>query len=387
MADGDIQEALVKRVARYFHSFLVALGQQWGVLAGLALILVTFVYLVNPPSSNSDASSETSQRPPAANHSTGADSNPLSLIVDSKDLDIGEVIVQDKYLRRFRISNHGDKDLEIASFRMSCSCTSITPSELRIPAHRSATAELTINLLHRDPKIAFQQARPVSTTITPILSDSSVQAPEWTFTGKAVSTVAVSVTNVIFPNAIQGIPCAPQTLTVRPYSKNGKLDIKCDPKFAATRLLDKQDWTVEVIPNPALDLGNHAGTIDIAFTPAEEESAAVISIPLDVFVVSDMQCEPKSLLLGNVAVGRAYSETLSVFSISKRKFSIDQVACDDPQVSMEIEQSDDPKVRVKFTLTPTMNGTGNGKLSIHGANSDGTNPFVVTVPYFYRLTN
>ena len=84
--------------------------------------------------------------------------------------------------------------------------------------------------------------------------------------------------------------------------------------------------------------------------------------------------------------GQVRYETLSVFSLSQKGFSIETASSDDPQVGIDLSKDTDSKYTIRFVLDPALNGTGRGDIIIAGATADGDARFRLTVPYFYRLT-
>jgi len=371
------------------NSVLAAIGRQWGIWTAAILIAATYSVLIGNNDGSSRPAPET-KSPHDTNKPHSATSRRSSLAVDPAFLNFGEALTQETLSREFLIRNDSDLDVAISGFKMSCSCTSVTPGQMTVPAHQSAAVQLAINLTHRDPEIAFQPSRAVSTTIIPILDDPSISAPEWTFTGKAISPVKLSATSLVFARTVHGAQSSPKTFVVVPYTPDGRLRVECDPRFAAVRVFndesDEQKYTVEVSPDAALESGRHTFSIAVQFMPAGANTDATIAIPAEITVSDDIQCEPPTLLFGNVTRGQSRSETISVFSLSRQTFLIDKASCEDSQIRVDVNKDAEFRSTIRVILNPASNGTGRGELLIEGTGADGTDRFRLTIPYYYRLT-
>ncbi len=107
----------------------------------------------------------------------------LSLNLAPQSLEMGNVWETHAHVHRMTIENVSDAAVSISSFALSCSCTTIEPKSLDIPAREKRVITATVDLTPKNAKDQDAESFPFSFSITPILVGSSARQDSWVVKG------------------------------------------------------------------------------------------------------------------------------------------------------------------------------------------------------------
>ncbi|RLS81032.1 MAG: DUF1573 domain-containing protein [Planctomycetota bacterium] len=355
-------------------------SSQWGVIVAVLILSTTALFFV----------SKHFWAPVSADQAAETNSDAVRLVVYPSDLDLGEFYYRDSISRRLVIHNKSDRDVVISSFQMSCSCTSVTPRELLVPAQGTAVIHVGIDLRHADPRVAFLADRLVSTTINPVVDMADpIRMPSWRLSGTCKSLASISKGSLSFTDVIRGSVSNSQPITVIPYQSDTTVEADCPPENASVRLSQTSSgYSLVVTPNSDRDAGVHKFAITIRIRAASPNSnipaRSAVSIPVVMSILDDVQTDPRAILLGKLGPHEDRHELLSVFSASGKPVVIESVESDDPFVSLQILPLESVRCQIRVSVRPGDQPVGQPcRITINGQ-SDGVQ-FVRSVKCFYHV--
>lgn len=355
-------------------------SKHWGVVVSVLILSTTAFFFV----------SKTVWNPVSADQPAGTNSDAISLVVDPSDLDLGEFYYRDSISRRLVIHNNSHRDVVISSFQMSCTCTSVTPGELVVPAQGTAVIHVGIDLRHADPQVAFKADRLVSTTINPVVDQAdSTRIPSWRLNGKCKSLASISTGSLSFTNVIRGSASKSQPITVIPYQSDSTVEADCPPESASLQLSQNSSgYSIFVTPHSDRDAGVHQFAITIRICAASRNSntpaQSALSIPVVMSILDDVQTDPREILLGKLNPHEDRHELLSVCSASGKPIVIESIECNDSCVSLQILPPESGCWQIRVSVRPGDHPAGQPCRIMINGQSDGVQ-FVRSVKCFYHV--
>lgn len=114
------------------------------------------------------------------------------LKISAEYLDFGTVNQQPDFEVSLPIENLSGEDIEIAEFVRSCTCTSIIPSSLSIPANSTRSVTAVINLMPKTAEEFTLGTRPFFFELSPRLAESDRVIANWRVHGKVASPLTAN---------------------------------------------------------------------------------------------------------------------------------------------------------------------------------------------------
>jgi hypothetical protein len=257
------------------------------------------------------------------------------LWVNPDGLDIGEVWEAKDFLWTLPIVNHTDEDIQIINFTTSCSCLSISPSSLNVPAGQTANVSLTIDLTKKNQAqggSAVPQAGPpvrnINVEVVPILKNGQPAQVRWTIFGRARSVITLAEPALDFEESIvRGYPIVPRKMKVTASIPLEDLKVIIDPTFASARVSKVPGgsgiYEVEVVPDKHLSLGFFTVPLKLVPIGQDGKQYPYLEFPVSGTVSADVRVVPTALHFGALNIGESREEIVVLRSNSGKSYKVE----------------------------------------------------------------
>jgi hypothetical protein len=252
------------------------------------------------------------------------------LYVSPQHLDIGEVWENPAFKWEVPIENHTTKDIHIDGFLPSCTCLSIEPPSLVVPARESATVTLTLNLMLTSRKNADLQSKEVDVGFAPHLSEGLPSHAGWMLTGRVRRVLKLEPRTIYFETGlVRGQPFTAQSVQVTSFAPLEKLAAQCDP-LHGTVVVERRAGTADafhVAVTPRANLPAGPFRFEVMLEPKSGGNATLptVTIPVEGKIVEDIQAVPDFLLFGAQQTGTSGKQTVILRSASQKRFTVEVI--------------------------------------------------------------
>lgn len=262
------------------------------------------------------------------------------LQVDPARLDFGEVWEDGHFCWTVPLQNPTAKDLEIRAFESSCSCLSIRPSGLRVPAGGTETIELVLDLTHASREDMDLPVRDFSVMILPYIRDGKALVEGWKLHGRVRSPFKVSPPTVYFwDGVIQGRPSTPKRVTISGHFPLQKLSTKYDPTVLSVRTVrqpDERTYELEVVPQPSLSEGRFAAEVLVQAWDNSGVSLPTKSFNVQGVVQGRVVPFPFEIASGPKVLGDEVVQFVNLRSLTGELFELEDVENSSKEISVEV---------------------------------------------------
>lgn len=301
------------------------------------------------------------------------------LAVDVSRLDFGEVSERPDFRWRVPIRNQTGADIEVADFATSCKvCTSVEPSALVIPAGRSATVCLTLDLRPFSPRQLGKSRRPFVVHFAPVLSrpgrpqkvpacgsgDLELPQSSWKLQGVVQSRVTLDTVSVHFgEEAIHGQPNRARKVFATVHVPARGLEVSvANPDVASVRVGrpagDGRRFELSITPRATLKPGPFdSGVAVYVIDPGGEHLPATV-LRIAGRVRPEVHAVPERLPFGVQPVGTAVEGVVVLQAGPGVRFDVERVETDGQGLRVQSVALDGaPKARA-FQITQQVTKEG-----------------------------
>ncbi len=297
----------------------------------------------------------------------GSASNALTaanrgLVLSESDLDFGEVWEAKQFHRELTIENQAGEDRAIAGFAMSCSCLSVKPDSLVVPAGKAARIRLTLDLTSRQLEERDAVDRPFRVQLVPQIEGGLPRAMGWTIHGRVRNVLAPSQVTVRFGDTlIRGSPFSPRTLTLRAQMPLKEVRVEGQPKGVSIRVEQVQSgapiYRLTIQPQANLSAGPFSESLDLVGVTPQGRTVWGATLQVDGKVLEDIQAIPPSLSLGARKVGETVQSEVFLRSASGKAFTMEGIVVESADQNVEPAAGAPVRGRV-FRLTQRITRLG-----------------------------
>ena len=285
-------------------------------------------------------------------HTSGQE--PRVVALGETPFDFGDVWQTPRLERVVTLRNPTSESLWISGFDRSCSCTSVEPSSLAIPARGEAAVRLVIDLR----KAVGEDGR-FDLRVTPSSDDPTLTFGPLTFVGTARRhPLSASPPELFFEGHGPSIeePIEGQSTRVTSDVPLRSLDVQCDPADKGAAWVARDDeagrrWSLFVVPADELPPGRGVLAMSLTGTAETGEVYPVIQIPAFVHILPRVAASPASVTFGARPVGGAATETVTLRSRDGVAFTIESVETDDPSLSVAAPRAVNPQPVHRIEVT------------------------------------
>lgn len=232
-----------------------------------------------------------------------------ALDVDKKYLELGTVWEQDAFPWTFVIRNSSSHDVAISRFVASCTCVSVNPESLRIPAKGRAQITLLLNLSGAEAVETNQIHRPIHVDVRPIIAKhkQGLESPVWRFRARvrrafdvAPRTISLSPGND--GSLVEGTRFEPIRVAARALHAFQRVSVICDSTAVAAEIGHSADtdglFDIRVSCIHPLQRGPIRFTVWVCGTLARGSPGGKTPIYFSGNVEGDVVASPRYLYLG-----------------------------------------------------------------------------------------
>ncbi len=327
-----------------------------------------------------------------ARSSSGGRSNRL--FVDPQELQLKDLWYQDQVHFKFTIHNSSEKEIKIRDFRTSCSCTSVEPKSVTIPAHASQVVDCLWKPTNSSISQIDRFSGSFSAQILPICEDREGHALAnrgWSFSGRVHQQLKLSTARITFENgALTAGEQFPEKLievTLSPWVT--QITATFDESIIRCHLdrVDPQKYILRVHPIESLNAGELDTNISLVCSNSEFEPIPTVVVPVRGRIGQDVFVTPELLDIGFVEAGNATEEDIAIQSKSLRRFTVDKAVCLLEDVNLTVSPTDgDQMQRIKVRVHPSKVGRYQGDIQVVCTRIDDSTRFELTIPCTYVAT-
>lgn len=115
------------------------------------------------------------------------------LTVSEEYLNLGEIWEESDAHWTFTVQNKSDKDIDVKEFLVSCSCITVEPKSVKIPAGQSVDVRLVLDLTSRRDEEVGLNERPFKASILALFFSGETQYKrEWAIQGRVKSRITTN---------------------------------------------------------------------------------------------------------------------------------------------------------------------------------------------------
>jgi hypothetical protein len=328
---------------------------------------------------------------------SSGDEHSSPLFVDPKDLELSDLWYQDQVHFDFTICNRSDKKINIRDFRTSCSCTSVEPHSVTIPARSSKLLQCTWKPANTGPSPIDRFRSSFSAQIIPLCEDEdghSVANGGWTFSGQVCQQLKLSAAAIAFENGTltEGERFPEKSIEVALSPWVGVAGATADEAKVRCHLdrIDPKKYLLRVRPVEGLTAGELNTNISLICTCTASRASAPIPsvvVPVRGRIGHDVFATPELLDSGFVEVGKTTEEKIAIQSKSLRAFSVDKAVCSLEGVELAVAPTSiGPTQQIQVSFHPSKVGAFRGEIRIVCTRTDDSTRFVLNIPCAYVAT-
>jgi hypothetical protein len=252
-----------------------------------------------------------------------SEQQPVSLYIDPKYLDFGEVWETDRFQWRVPVHNVGMESVHILAKSRSSSCAQDLDPEILLPGQcRELRFEFDLR-----PVCAAQEHRSLRAVELPlpIAIATRTHRQAWVLRGRVRSTLIVPTKLIDLGRAV--VTSAPRCreIPIRALAEVRELLVAFDERFvyADFEAIDASNWNFRVKPAWGLSVGRYDTAVELKPILTSGEAAPSIRIPVEFELIGDVQPDSPIVALGAHPVGSTVESGVSIRSFSGRSFTFD----------------------------------------------------------------
>ncbi len=272
-------------------------------------------------------------------------------------LQFGEVWEDTAFPWTLQVHNTGRKPIRIASFSHSCSCATIEPRSLVIPAGETHELKLTIDLADTDVG-SDEPTRQFRLQLWPQLELGGSVRYEWTVRGVVRKPVRLGQKWLDVGEVPEGNqPILPKRATVKALIPLRQLTVSCTSSaFQAVvrhRPGDLSVFDLEVAPCRTLPPGPIKFDIVVVPELPDGKRLSPKRLPVVGYILSDIKASPPEGVFGARSVGETVEETVTLHSLTGQTFAVSGVTAEGEGLSvrrLEVETGE-PTFQIQQRIT------------------------------------
>ncbi|MCI0739998.1 MAG: DUF1573 domain-containing protein [Gemmataceae bacterium] len=260
-----------------------------------------------------------------------------ALVVESKELDFGEVWEDSAFSWKFMVHNPTPKEINIVRFHPSCNCLAISPNSARIAP--KATTQITVKLDLSAAVAKFDcgklaqspgESIDVSERITPETDGIGPIHTSWKVTGKVRRSLGFESRFVNF-GLVKENQALHTCIKVTSGTTIDGLEAECKHPGWSTSVARgdaSSEYIIRVFSQEYLAPGPFEFSTTIRPIAKSLGSPPRYDFTLRGIVVSEFRASPPALLLGPVRLGTTVRETLTLLPPNQNPFQIVDIQTD-----------------------------------------------------------
>lgn len=278
------------------------------------------------------------------------------LEMEPASLDFGLVPAASDFTWNLRLTNRGDKKVNVEAIEAGCSCVKhFEPSHFAILPGESTNIQVAIDL--SDSSDANESGRaPFSVGIGARCEAGEIWNQKWNVRGEVQHVAEVDRTDVDFGEWVVGSVPPPESVRLRSFVPVGNFAVANTLSFvdAETRKSDSGRGVFDLLLTPRREVPVGYFQEDVVLHAVASQSQDV-SVRITGTVLSDFYTVPETVQFGARNVGNKVSQEVKMVSRSDRDIEILSVKCKEgssSQINISVIAKD------RFEVTATVPGPG-----------------------------
>jgi hypothetical protein len=220
---------------------------------------------------------------------------------------------------------------------LSCSCLSIEPQSLSIPARGSASLQLSLDLTKKTPDEINLDVRDFSAHIVPVVLGESVQK-QWTITGRVREAIHCNPEFVYFGDKlIKGDQYKAQFVDVTTCLDLRNIEILSVPPAVSVDVARKDSghYQLAIHPHSDLTIGPFKSVLILRPIGLDGAKKGEAVVTVEGVVVADIQAMPSAIAFGSRRLNDEATESVIIRSSAEKAFRLTGFSCDSPTTTVE----------------------------------------------------
>lgn len=309
-----------------------------------------------------------------------------SLVVDQRSLDFGEVWLQRTLRWKLPIHNRSSRAIHLESINASCSCTSISPMPLTIPAGSTVQVEAVLDLTAGTTDGFAEEYRDLTIDLVPQTKELLPEQIRWQLTGRIRAPYRISPPQILFSKSIvRGQTPSAETAEIISRIPLKSLEASCTIAGAIVTLTRDEElpsrFLLSVRPADSLPAGSFRLPIELNGVTKTGEVLPPVRVLATGQLVNDIYAIPATVDFGITQVGKQHQETVTFQSRTGVEFQIDKIRPSDPRLRVEAVATEQISNRREIRIVAAYDKPGEyaGQVQISLLTSSGASS-VMTIP-------
>lgn len=265
------------------------------------------------------------------------------LVVQTKDLEAGEIWEQKDFAWKLPIENRTGRAIAIKQLQTSCGCLSVEPKSLTIPARESKIVSLAFDTRNRDPNAIGDPTRDFVETVEPNLEGPDASAtvtgrPYWTLKGSVRRRVTFDVVRVTFGDSpVQGRSPAARRILMIVHVPFRDIKARIQPPVASVRTVKTGENRFELWVAPRTDArpGRFCGELTVDMMDKEGTTFEAGWLAIEGEVRAEVRPIPARLILPARKIGETADGMFLLQGSDDAEIKVESIATDSPEVHVE----------------------------------------------------
>jgi hypothetical protein len=282
------------------------------------------------------------------------------LVADPAALDFGVVWNSQNFQWTVPIRNTTDKAIQVTRVEGSCSCTAVKPTAFLLNPGERIGLKLAYNLASRAHEWVSGRPEPFEGTVVAHTGQDDRPIARWEIHGHVKNAFFTKPDELRFDESL---------VYGQPYQQ---LLASIDEQYGAVIVrsagVDGRHFQVHVAPKATLDIGVHEFKVFLTAVLKSGERLPDVPVSVEAHVLHDLQILPSLAHFGDLKVGEAREETISLASRSGRNFDVASYTSASKDVSVVPLSRDQPEskaFRVKLRSSRTGPQESEVRFNIH----------------------
>ncbi len=308
-------------------------------------------------------------------------------------LNIGDVWEDNHFNWVIPVQNKYNKDINVKKILASCSCVSIEPKQVEIPAGKSVDLRLVFDLTGRSMEQVGLKERPFEIAVLPLMatSDKIQHRNGWTMRGRIHSRITVNPLALYIGNVRKGEATATESVIVEAHIPIKDLLLDYNEKELIIKkkqfLEDKEmkRYLLEVSISDDMPIGSFKKAIKIRVVGADGKRYPGTQFYVEGVALGDIEAIPPQLVLGCGSLKGSLAKEIVLRSYRGATIKVDDVLIPSQDLTVQPINTSASSCRgYEVTQKVTKIGDQSSIIKIICHSTHDPRPVTLKIPVSYR---
>jgi len=260
------------------------------------------------------------------------------LAVKSAYLHVGEVWEQSEFRYELPLENRTQESIKVDGFSSSCTCASIEPRSLTIPAGECRRVRLTLDLTRKVHSVE-EPTNTFTVEIIPFVKSSRSRTRGWQVHGVVKSRVTLNASSMDFgEEAVQGEPFPRRKVEALAHVPCGSLVTSAQPDIVAVDVVrvgdDSKRFEVYIAPKPDLKPGPFRSWVNLEVISSDGKRLSGAKLSVSGQVKQPVWAVPSKVQLPLSDVGETAEAVVVLQSPAGVMYTVEKTHTDSKDVEV-----------------------------------------------------